>query len=630
MAERPGEFTDSYFGTDDLDFSSFLHGMSEDTNNGGTDITTEPNRIQPTNTLPPPVPFNPNDFTLDDFSAFPELDQTFPTFADPFLYDTTSSHFLEVAGTNLTPQTTYQTPTSYYNPTLTNNINPALPSPNFPTPQAELFKLPSISYYTVADIPPESPVRPAFHRHEIANIAPVEPSYVRASPAPALTIPQRATQWQINHPSVIPSKRGPSPLPLQIPRAQSTSESPETSPEVRPSKLVGSVNLTKYYGEKPKASSEQPWGRINASTKGLTSRTGKINHYNPEEVYERIPHPLNGEWATRGRKVFEYNKWGELQRSSFGFNMLKEFILQHPKTEDCKLTLYIQRSPADSMRRYPTKNGSLCRFDECPMREFGLHGNIIHGHYRVALDELSYKYGAKERNDPMIVSGYVHLYCLERFMDLPALCQLPHIRVVADARTLSREPNGKFQAALSGNDYKVACNFIEVCKRGALRQHPDFNNYPEHQEYRDAGNKRQVRPKHHNMTLNYMMQKSRNEERCLRVRNNSSPSTIAVHLGDLDIYCKARKGIIMSLADIPAPTNIDSTEPKTSKTVKKTPAKAVEIVARTRATAATKALVDYSDSDEEGNLDDKPLFTSSRKRSRGSASSSGSKKRRKS
>jgi len=378
------------------------------------------------------------------------------------------------------------------------------------------------------------------------------------NPAPVAPMmfpsPMHSSQLRPQNPSLASSLAGPPSLPFQRVHDFADGGSAESSPALKSARPIGPIRVDKkkIYGEKPKLSSEQPWIRVNACTKGDTSRSSKINHYKADDVYEQIPHPLGGEWSTRGGKKFEYNKWGELLRYTFSFNMLKDFVYQHPKTEDCTLTLFIQRSPADSRRRYPTKDSPRCRFAECTMREHKLSGNITHGHYRVALDELSHKYSNNERNDPMIVPGYVHLYCLERFLDFPALCQLPNVRVVADHRTtLFKEPNGKFQAALSGNDYRIAHYFIEACKTGNLRSHADFEEYPEHEEFRDANSKRQVRSKNHTKTLNYMLQQSRNTERSLRVRESTALTTLAVNGGDLDIYCKAKRGIYTKLADIP-------------------------------------------------------------------------------
>jgi hypothetical protein len=333
----------------------------------------------------------------------------------------------------------------------------------------------------------------------------------------------------------------------------SDSDGDSPSPHLASLKPPHSITTQKFFGEKPKVPQDKPWVRTNTTTLGRSSRTGKINHFIPEEMYEEFPHPLDGSWITRGGRKFVYNKFHELTRCALPTHVLKEFIYQHPKTKDCTLTLYIQRSAADSKRRNPTSTLDKCRFADCPARQFGNNGNIMVGHYRVAFDEFSHKYGHKagERADPFIVAGYVHLYCLERFLNLPAICQLPHIRVEADGRQLSKEPNGRFAGALQGGEYQIAANFVQLCKSGQLWESKDWKDYPEHVEFRDSDNKRAINPKSHYETLNYKMQVIKNQDRCARVRDSSSPSTVAVHCGDLEIYCGGRRGRYKTVADIP-------------------------------------------------------------------------------
>jgi hypothetical protein len=639
MTEPFGGCSIDLFGADDFAYSNFLSQSIEPmTDDADTQTTisvqeSDPNPQSASYGPHPAVPFDPSALGLDDFDTCQEIDPSILSLMDTFWDDPMQSELLADPGAENLSHFNDQLPVSFLDPFPNTFLDTEVSSANISVQSGYLQ--PTIntrSYHVVANIPPTDLVGSISSHFGIATIPSVDP-LTRPASRPTVVIPPLHPQYATTQ-----NKTGLSLLSHQYNQESLESESSTSSPELTPSKPAGPLSFQKYFDEKPEASSEHPWGRINASTRGLTSRTGKINHFKPEEVYQTIPHPLNREWTTRGGKKFAYNQWGELQRASFGSNMLKEFILQHPKTKDCKLTLYIQRSPADSMRRYPTKNGSACRFAECPMRKYGLHGKITHGHYRVALDDLSYKYGAKELNDPMIVPGYVHLYCLERFTDFPALCQLPHIRVIADSRTLSKEPNGKFHAALPGTDFKIASSFIEACKRDTLREHPEFTSYPVHQEYRDADNKRQVSPKHHNMTLNHILQNSRNAERSLKVRNEKRPSNVAVHLGDLEIYCQARKGIIMSLADVPSPVEEVAEMPKTLKTSKK---------AADKTNINVAPLDDYSPTSSEADDDSQDGFdddsdeqapvvrpSDSRKRYRcgsyGSRSYSGSNKRRRS
>jgi hypothetical protein len=178
------------------------------------------------------------------------------------------------------------------------------------------------------------------------------------------------------------------------------------------------------------------------------------------------------------------------------------------------------------------------------MRTYGNKGSFLHGHYRVALDELSYKFGKGEHNDPFRVAGYVHLYCLERFLDLPAICKLPHVKVEADGRQIGKEPNGNFAPALGGNEYRIALNFVEAARVGRVQAQAEWASYPEHVESRNQDGSKQVEPKAHKHTLNHALQTCKNQGRGGRVMSRLKPSNVAVHHGDLEIYCLGRKNML--------------------------------------------------------------------------------------
>ena len=325
-------------------------------------------------------------------------------------------------------------------------------------------------------------------------------------------------------------------------RKESSSTNYSTnSPPLGVEKKLPPTEQTRYERERPAKPAGKPWVRVNASTQGKTSRTGKINQYDPEKYYSKVPHPT-GAWRTERGKEFRYNQWHELSKNELTVSELKDFIYQHPKNKDCKLTLYIQRCPADSKRRYPTSTLDKCRLKDCPMRTYGNKGSFLHGHYRVALDELSYRYGKGHHNDPFQVAGYVHLYCLERFLDVPEICQLPHVRIEADARQIAKEPNGSFAPALSGGECRVAMNFIEAARKGNFANFTEWQNYPSQPKYRDTSNaSRQAGFHMHRQTLNYALQVAKNGARGGRVMNRLKPSNVAVHRGDLEMYCLGRK-----------------------------------------------------------------------------------------
>jgi hypothetical protein len=341
------------------------------------------------------------------------------------------------------------------------------------------------------------------------------------------------------------------PLPqtqnVQARKISNTSAQSSTSPPPGIEKKFAPSRLVKYQAELPQRPESKPWVRINASTMGKNSRSGKINQYDASHYYSKVPHPT-GPWTSGRGKQFTYNQWHEFSRNDFTASQLKDFIYQHPKSKDSKLTLYIQRSPADSKRRYPTSTLDKCRFSCCPMRLHGNKGSFLHGHYRVALDELSYKYGNNgkdQHNDPFQVAGYVHLYCLERFLDLPEICRLTNVKVEADGRQIAKEPNGTFAPALGGSELRVAINFIEECRKNTLHTSEQWQNYPSQKHYEIAEQSSQSTLFGvHRHTLNYALQMAKNTGRGGYVLNKVKPSNVAIHRGDLEMYCLGRKNLL--------------------------------------------------------------------------------------
>ena len=98
---------------------------------------------------------------------------------------------------------------------------------------------------------------------------------------------------------------------------------------------------------------------------------------------------------------------------------LESFIYYHPLAIYEKgLTLWVQCVPADSGSRYPTVESSKCRFEGCPVPK----NTIKKGEFRVCFDEWDWHPNAAKK-DPFHNAGYVHLYCLEKFVDFPQLCK---------------------------------------------------------------------------------------------------------------------------------------------------------------------------------------------------------------
>lgn len=218
--------------------------------------------------------------------------------------------------------------------------------------------------------------------------------------------------------------------------------------------------------EKPKLNPEKPHVRVNITTQGKTTRSGKLNQYDPKTHGGYIDTRPSEDWSHKSTS-YEYNRWGELKSSDFSAMEMSNFLFKReanhlPHGSVNKPVLWIQRNPADSARRYPTMFSSKCRLDCCP--EIIHHGKIQVGHFRVAIDEQWNEFGTSR--DPFLVAGYVHLYCLERFLDFRQICQKLDVRV--DERCIDKEPNASWSAACFGES-KIAKNFIAECRKSYPR-----------------------------------------------------------------------------------------------------------------------------------------------------------------
>ncbi|KAJ9638334.1 hypothetical protein H2199_007021 [Coniosporium tulheliwenetii] len=277
---------------------------------------------------------------------------------------------------------------------------------------------------------------------------------------------------------------------------QSESDSSNSDNAGKRRRRKAAKNPVKYKAEKPKKDAKHAWVRTNTTTKGVTTRTGKINQYDPSKVYENVAHTMD--WQS-SKYQHEYTEAGELVDGTFSADQLHEYLHQWSMwngADGARLILWIQRCPTDSARRYASEGGSKCRFKHCP----ATNNTIMHGHYRVAFDEVWAKY--KTRADPFIQAGYVHLYCLERFLDFPEICAKLDVR--PDDRKMIQEPRGHWAPALGTHDAVVAKDFIKRCKKGTLRQNELYAEYPVHDPSARGAHKE------HGFTLTCRMSEERN------------------------------------------------------------------------------------------------------------------------
>ncbi|KAF1954707.1 hypothetical protein CC80DRAFT_594765 [Byssothecium circinans] len=374
------------------------------------------------------------------------------------------------------------------------------------TPLRDSFAEPQTHEYRSCDPPYKPPYGypvPAYPRH--ANNAPYyagpsrledESLFISESDASPGTGHSRSRSISQTSPERrrSESRTTESSYPEAMRSRSSLSSSDESARLARGKKKRQSVFEGRFKYETPQIDANKPWIRTNATTKGLTTRTAKLNSYDPSQFYHYTPHPL-GSWRTK-RNIFEYTKHGELREKTYSADQIRDFILHYPedKANKIQLQLFIQIGPTDSARRYLSSTWGKCRFQECPVN---IHekGTILHGHYRVALDERSY--GTNNRYDPhLAASGYVHLYCMERFLDFEYICRHAHVKV--DNRQYSTEPKGKFHATLGGRpECGIAQEFVKYAAKNSLRTSvPEFANYPVHAQYHNG----QAKPHEHTLT----------------------------------------------------------------------------------------------------------------------------------
>ncbi|MCJ1247136.1 hypothetical protein MMC30_004347 [Trapelia coarctata] len=198
---------------------------------------------------------------------------------------------------------------------------------------------------------------------------------------------------------------------------------------------------------KPGYDSEKPWVKTNKN-RGMNRRAGRIAAFKPEEVYTPLP-KTHEDWDE-----FTYETTGELAgRRLYTPEEIKRFLYDNPRD----LTIWLQRMPADSARRYGGMDRSICRFKNCCSDT----NTIMPGFYRVAFDENSITHPDV---DPQLNAGYVHLYCLEKFLDFPSICH--DLEVHVDNRPLPNEDNGRNKMRYSTTkEVQAAQDFVRTCNK---------------------------------------------------------------------------------------------------------------------------------------------------------------------
>ncbi|KAJ9632114.1 hypothetical protein H2203_000515 [Taxawa tesnikishii (nom. ined.)] len=272
---------------------------------------------------------------------------------------------------------------------------------------------------------------------------------------------------------------------------------------------------------------------------GGTTRGAKIRDYDPSQTYGILPEQ-DRDWRSRNYS-FTYHANGALSEPSYTVAELMEFLLDRPAGS--KLTLWVQKAPADAAKRHFTsvpyigsgrEPGAVCLCASCPLRSLK-DSSIRVGSFRVAIDEYTDAY-PHVKLDPFQVSGYLHLYCMERFFNLPELVERG-IDIRPDARPFPEEPTGQFAGTLADRpEFSVAKSFLSHCAAGTLASFAP--QYPTRDEFAGLFGA-------HRFTLTYLLnaslERNRKESEKKQLRNrNLSGGQAHVHLGDLEVYAIAQ------------------------------------------------------------------------------------------
>tara|TARA_R110002003_G_scaffold2062_10_gene23984 strand:+ start:3408 stop:5915 length:2508 start_codon:yes stop_codon:yes gene_type:complete len=290
-----------------------------------------------------------------------------------------------------------------------------------------------------------------------------------------------------------------------------------------------------HAGERPQKCEDKPWIRINNNTKGETTRTARINgEANELRKYKSKPLP-HGDWNSR-KYQFEYSNHGgldEFKKKKMPARQIFEYITQYPSDD---LRLWLQVSPADMARRYGSPAHSKCLFENCPKHIWGDSGTIDVGHYRVAFDEKYKTYGNKVV-DPFDCPGYVHLYCLERFCDFEAICQVADVQ--ADTRVDLPREAGQAKWTMSGRpELELAQYFLKACKKDKLRQTDDFAQYPIHTS--SSAPKQFDRTLVHALSEVNVANRTRSQMRQF-IERKLTPNVLMINKGDMEMAMTLKK-----------------------------------------------------------------------------------------
>jgi hypothetical protein len=246
----------------------------------------------------------------------------------------------------------------------------------------------------------------------------------------------------------------------------------------------------------------------------------RIKSFNVSQFYDTLPiAPIPwGSDKKPGESRFSYDKYGELDVTlTFSTEEIIDYLYSNPAhytdggyfPKHGNFVLWIQACPAKSSNRYPYKGSDKCRFTDCPMER----NTISKGSFRVAFDEHA---KSAIKVDPYHCAGFVHLFCLEKFLDFPQLCR--DIKVQPDCREL---PEGKNKMAIT-RDHPGMEKIVQEHINGTCPGSP--------LSYKDTLTSK--------LTVHHVCMEFEGRQRSREKRGGNH---IGIHKGNLDVYAAGQQ-----------------------------------------------------------------------------------------
>ncbi|TPX13824.1 uncharacterized protein E0L32_005768 [Thyridium curvatum] len=257
-------------------------------------------------------------------------------------------------------------------------------------------------------------------------------------------------------------------MPNQVVSSQQASNDPfEGFSHLRPSVSGANQPLTQQMNNHVSVSDPHRLRpKVDKFDDKLSNKRTK-NRPNPQDFYH--PTPRREAWGPpdhRQRPMFRYTEFGELEGDiRFNKDSLGHYM-QGCKQKNIPLRIWIQHPPSQSNWRYPLNaESSKCRSHECPVN----NRSVLKGMIRVAFDERPADSGVI--HDPFHCAGYMHLFCLEKIVNIYKLMCTGVMNMMPDTRVLHCEDINPM--ALNRDDDGLVYEFRKWQEDQATIRNPD-------------------------------------------------------------------------------------------------------------------------------------------------------------